>query len=369
MLIGVPKEIKIHEYRVGIIPPGVSELKRDGHEVLAETGAGEGSGFSDNDYRSSGAKVVSREEIFDQAELIIKVKEPLPSEYHLLKEGQTIFTFLHLASNRVLTEMLSRKRVTALGYETLQRGNTLPLLSPMSEIAGRMAPIMGAFYLQRCHGGTGILPSGAIGVKPAKALILGAGVVGMNAARVSYGLGMHTVVLNRGVERLQRIDEVFMGGVRTLALTNTNILAEMRDADMVIGAVLIPGAKPPLLISRNMLNEMRKGAVIVDVSIDQGGCVETSRPTTHDDPVYDVDGITHYAVANMPGAYPRTSTLALTNATLPYIRTIAAGNLKDIIQSDKSICSAVNIFGGEIVNKALAVSLNLPYRPLDKALS
>ncbi len=354
MIIGVPKEIKTHEYRVGMTPSGVEELKHEGHTVLIETGAGEGSGFSDEHYMEADADVVDRQTVFSKADLLVKVKEPIPAEYDLLRNGCAIFTYLHLAPNRELTQLLLRKKITSLGYETLQKDNMLPLLLPMSEVAGRMAPLAGAYYLQKPHGGTGVLPTGMAGVKPAKTLILGAGTVGFNAARVCAGLEMETVVINKSIARLERLNEVFMGKVRTLPLSFHNVREEIRDADIVIGAMLIPGGKTPVLITRAMLGTMKKGAVIVDVSVDQGGCAETSRPTTHDDPVYEVDGILHYMVANMPGAYPRTSTLALTNATLPYIKTIAASGIEKTINEDLAIKSALNTYGGEIVHKELA---------------
>ncbi|VAX32495.1 Alanine dehydrogenase [hydrothermal vent metagenome] len=368
MIIGVPKEIKKEEYRVAVTPFGVEELRRSGHTILVESGAGEGSGFSDDEYLAADADIIDREALFRKADLIVKVKEPLPPEYDLIREGQVIFTFLHLAPNRELTEVLLDKKVVAFGYETLQKDGELPLLSPMSEIAGRMAPIMGAFYLQKITGGEGVLPTGTTGVKPARLLIIGAGVVGSNAARVSVGLGMDTVIINKGVEKLRKIDEVFMGRVKTLPLTGCDIEEEIRNADIVVGAVLVPGGKAPVLISRGMLGIMKRGAVIIDVSVDQGGCVETSRPTTHDNPVYVVDGVIHYTVANMPGAYPRTSTLALTNVTLPYIRTMANKGIERAIKEDPSIKSALNTYAGEVVHKTLADSLGIPYTSIDKIM-
>lgn len=359
MIIGVPKEIKKEEYRVGLTPDGVEELRREGHTLLIEKGAGEGSGFSDEEYVRAGADMVDRRTLFEKAELIVKVKEPLPQEYDLLREGQAIFTFLHLAPNRELTELLLRKKVTGIAYETIQRDGGLPLLLPMSEIAGRMAPLMGAFYLQRIYGGKGVLPSGAAGVRPAKALILGAGIVGTNAARMCMGLGMETLIMNRSSEGLQRIDELFGGRVETLPLTQHHIRDEIRDADLIIGAVLVPGGRTPVLITRDMLNVMGKGTVIVDVSVDQGGCVETSRPTFHDDPVYEVEGIIHYTVANMPGAYPRTSTLALTNATLPYVKIIANRGVARAMSEDQEIRYGLNTYRGNIVHKALADSMGV----------
>lgn len=364
MIIGVPKEIKEEEYRVAITPTGVRELKQDGHTVLIETDAGKVSGFSDDDYLAADADIVDKAGLFKKSELIVKVKEPLPDEYNFIREGQTIFTYLHLAPNYGLTEFLLRKKITGLAYETLEKDGSLPLLSPMSEIAGRMAPLVGSFYLQKVHNGTGVLPSGATTVRPAKALILGAGVVGSNAARVSVGVGMDTVVINRGIERLQRIDEMFMGRVRTLSFTLTQVEKEIMDADLVIGAILVPGSRTPVVINRKMLRTMKPGAVIVDVSVDQGGCAETSRPTTHDNPVYEVDGIIHYAVANMPGAYPRTSTLALTNATLPYIKTISAEGIEKAIRNP-ALLSALNTYNGSLVNKPLAEAMGMEYQSPD----
>jgi len=358
-MIGVPKEIKTEEFRVGITPFGVHDLKRQGHTILIERSAGAGSGFPDEEYVKAGAEIVVKDKLFAAADLVLKVKEPLPQEYDLLREEQALFTYLHLAPNRELTEVLLRKKVTGIGYETLTKDNTLPLLAPMSEIAGRMAPLMGIFYLQKFKGGSGILATGASGVKPAKIVIIGAGVVGTNAARVASSLGMQTVVMNKGTERLRKIDEMFMGRVETLPVTAQTIAEEIKDADIIVGAVLVPGGRTPILITRQMLMTMKKGSVIVDVSVDQGGCIETSKPTTHDDPVFEVDGIIHYCVANMPGAYPRTSTLALTNATLPYVKIIAEKGIGRAVQEDPIIRSALNTYHGEIVNKALAESLGL----------
>jgi alanine dehydrogenase len=357
MIIGVPKEIKVEEFRVGITPFGVQDLKPEGHMVLVEAGAGEGSGFPNDEYRKAGAEITDKRSLFERAELIVKVKEPVAAEYNLIRRGQAIFTYLHLAPNRELTEVLLRNDITGIAYETLTKDNSLPLLSPMSEIAGRMAPLMGSFYLQKFKGGSGILATGASGVKPAKAVVLGAGVVGTNAARVASHLGMETVVINKDTERLQKIDEMFMGRVETLPVTAQTVADEIRDADIIVGAVLVPGGRTPILITRQMLGTMKKGAVIVDVSVDQGGCIETSHPTTHDDPVFAIDGIVHYCVANMPGAYPRTSTLALTNATLPYIRIIADKGIRKAIQEDAVIRSALNTYHGKIVNQALAESM------------
>ncbi|NTV53851.1 MAG: alanine dehydrogenase [Syntrophaceae bacterium] len=353
MVIGVPKEIKTEEFRVGLTPTGAHELVRDGHRVIIETGAGEGSGFSNDEYRKAGAEIAGRQAVYGQTELIVKVKEPLREEYDLLREGVALFTYLHLAPNPELTKVLLEKKITGLAYETLEKDGRLPLLAPMSEVAGRMAPLMAAFYLQRFKGGSGILPTGVSGVRPAKIVVLGAGVVGTNAARVAMGLGMETVVINRGPSGLQRIDEQFKGRVRTLPLSARAVEEEIRDADIIIGAVLVPGGRTPVLISRETLKTMKRGSVIVDVSVDQGGCVETSHPTTHDDPVFEADGIIHYCVANMPGAYPRTSTLALTNATLPYVKLLADKGIEKAIEDSAEIRSSLNTYRGKITNEAL----------------
>ncbi len=353
MIIGVPKEIKVEEFRVGLTPPGARELVRSGHAVMVEFSAGAGSGFPDEAYRRAGAELVPRETLFAQAHLIVKVKEPVREEHALLREGVALFTYLHLAPNPELTRLLLDRRVTGLAYETLERDGKLPLLAPMSEIAGRMAPLMAAFYLQKFKGGSGTLPTGVSGVRPGRIVVLGAGVVGTNAARVGTGLGMETVVINKDTAGLERIDELFKGRVRTLPMSAHALEEEITEADIVIGAVLVPGGRTPVLINRDMLGLMKQGSVIVDVSVDQGGCVETSRPTTHDDPVFTVDGIVHYCVANMPGAFPRTSTLALTNATLPYIKTLADKGIERAIAEDPGIRSSLNTYRGEIMNEAL----------------
>lgn len=365
MIIGVPREIKKEEYRVGITPQGAALLKKRGHVVLVEENAGLGCGFDNEEYLSADADIVNRDAIFAKSELIVKVKEPLPAEYGLLREGQSLFTYLHLAANRELTDVLMLKRVTALGYETLVSRGTLPLLTPMSEIAGRMAPLMGAYYLQRFKGGSGVLPTGAAGVPPASVMILGAGSVGRNAARVSMGLGIDTVVLNRGVEKLRDIDEMFCGRVKTLALSHENVLRTLPSVDIVVGALLIPGGRTPVVITKEMLPLLKKGSVIVDVSIDQGGCAETSRPTSHDDPVYEVDGIIHYAVANMPGAYPRTSTVALTIVTLPYVSLLADMGVQKALTVSLELKSAANLYGGYVVHKSLADAFDLPYHEIN----
>lgn len=357
MIIGVPKEIKEYEYRVGITPQGVSELKQDGHHIIIERRAGEGSGFSDEDYLDAGAEIYDKARLFNDSELIIKVKEPLSSEYDLLQDGQAIFTYLHLAPNPELINLLLKKSISAFAYETLMEDGELLLLKPMSEIAGRMAPIMAAYFLQKFNGGSGVLMTGTETVSPAQVLILGAGSVGMNALKVAYGMGARVTVVNRTVEKLRQIDELYKGDVKTLPSTMENIESEAIKADVLIGAVLIAGARAPRLVLTELVSRMKKGSVIVDVSIDQGGCIETSRPTTHIDPVYSVNGVIHYCVANMPGAYPKTSTLALTNNTLKYIKLLAGKGIADAIAEESPMITALNTYKGRIMHKALAGSI------------
>ncbi|MBI5674593.1 MAG: alanine dehydrogenase [Nitrospirae bacterium] len=357
MIIGVPKEIKEYEYRVGITPEGVSELRKDGHRIIIESGAGEGSGFSDEDYKESGAEISDKVRLFNDSELIIKVKEPLPSEYDLLQDGQAVFTYLHLAPNPELTNVLLKKNISAFAYETLVEDGELLLLKPMSEIAGRMAPVMAAYFLQKFNGGAGVLITGTESVPPAQVLILGAGTVGMNSLKVAYGMGARVTILNRTIEKLRKIDELYKGDVKTLPSTIENIESETVKADALIGAVLIAGARAPRLVSRELVSKMKKGSVIVDVSVDQGGCIETSRPTTHAEPIYSVSGVIHYCVANMPGAYPKTATLALTGKTLKYIKLLADEGIEGSTAEGHPIRSALNTYKGRIMNKALAESM------------
>jgi len=358
MIIGIPKEIKEHEYRIGITPSGVRELKRDGHRIIIENGAGEGSGFSAEDYQGAGAEISDKFHLFKESELIIKVKEPLPVEYDLFYEGRALFTFLHLAANPELTDFLLKKNITAFAYETLEENGMLPILMPMSEIAGKMSPVVAAFYLQKVHGGEGIILTNVEGVPSADVLVLGAGTVGMNAVRVAFGMGANITVISRGMDKLRIIDRLYNGKVKTLASTKENIESEVLKADAVIGAVLVTGARAPKLVSRELVSRMKKGAVIVDVAVDQGGCVETTRPTTHNNPVYLIDGVIHYAVANMPGAYPKTSTLALTNRTLSYIKLLAKNGIEGSIEENKPLRSALNTYKGKIMHKALVESFS-----------
>ncbi len=357
MIIGIPKEIKVHEYRVGMTPSNVKELTASGHRVLVESSAGVGSGFSDNEYKEANAEITDKETLFSEAELIIKVKEPLPAEYGLLRDGQAIFTYLHLAANHELVKVLLDKNIAGFAYETLEVDGKLPLLRPMSEVAGKMAPVMAACYLQKIHGGSGILMTGAGGVPPARVLILGAGNVGFSAMQVAYGMGADVVVINRGKEKLDQIDELYKGKITSMLSTAENVESETLIADVVIGAVLVPGARAPKLISADLVSRMKKGSVIVDVAVDQGGCVETTRPSTHDDPVYIVDGVLHYTVANMPGAYPRTSTLALTNMTLEYIKLLASRGIERSAEEDSTLRSALNTYKGKTVCDAVAGSM------------
>jgi alanine dehydrogenase len=335
MIIGVPKEIKEHEYRVSLTPEGAATLRQSGHEVWLESSAGQGSGFSDDEYRKAGASVAgSKEEVFKRADLIVKVKEPLLSECHLFRPGQVLFTYLHLASLVDVTKELLSSRVTAIAYQTTEsKDGSLPMLKPMSEIAGRMSVQIGAQYLEKIHGGRGVLLGGVPGVELGKVVVLGAGIVGSSAIRIAVGMGAQVTVINLDVERLRHLDDQYQGRIITRAASSTTIEEAVCSADLVIGAVLVPGAKSPTLVSRSLVSGMKPGSVIVDVSVDQGGCVETTRPTTHSEPVYVVDGIVHYCVANMPGIVPRTSTYALTNATLPYLLRLASDGVDRAIQA------------------------------------
>lgn len=354
MIVGIPKEIKTDEYRVGVTPAGVMELTKLGHEVLVQVDAGIGSGFENGDYEKAGAVLISTaREIFQRSEMIMKVKEPIQAEYELLHEGHILFTYLHLAADKYLTEILLEKKVTSLAYETLRVGNRLPLLEPMSEIAGRMATLFGAIHLGRYNGGSGRLLGGAVGVEHNRVVVLGAGVAGKSAADAAAGLGADVILIDINTERLTYLRDVMHPNVSMIYSTHDAIVTAIKDADLIIGTVLLPGERAPKLITRDMLGLMKKGSVLVDVSIDQGGCFETSHPTTHSNPTFEVDGIVHYCVANMPGMYPRTSTIALTNATLPYALKIASKSLDELLQDD-SIKSALNTYQGKLENQAVA---------------
>jgi len=364
MIIGVPKEIKTDEFRVGMTPSGVRELTKYGHSIIVESGAGLGSGFEDAYYVDAGAVIMqSIDELYSKAQLIIKVKEPIEIEYDRLKVGQILFTYLHLAADKRLTEVLCEKKITALAYETLRVGRRLPLLEPMSEIAGRMATLFGAVHLGRYNGGSGRLLGGAVGVERNHVVVLGAGVAGKSAADAAAGLGAQVSMFDINTERLTYLRDVMPSNVTMIYSTHDSILNTIKDADLIIGTVLLPGAKAPKLVTREMLSLLKKGSVLVDVSIDQGGCFETSHPTTHSHPTYEMEGIVHYCVANMPGMYPRTSTTALTNATLPYAIKIASTPL-EILLKDEAYKSALNVYNGEVTNQAVAEAHSMTYKAL-----
>lgn len=364
MIIGVPKEIKEQEYRVALLPSGAYQLIKRGHTVVVERGAGLGAGFPDKDYADAGAMLVdSHAAVFEQADLIVKVKEPLPSEYPLLRPGQLLFTYLHLAPNRELTEALLKARVIGLAYETIEVNRRLPLLEPMSEIAGRMSVLVGGYFLAKHHGGSGTLLGGVPGVLPGRVLVLGGGVAGVNAARMASGLGADVTILEVDVERMRFLD-ITLHTAHTLYSNESHLLEQLPHVDLLIGAVLVPGAKAPKLIRRDMLRRMRPGSVLVDIAIDQGGCAETSRPTTHQAPVFVEEGITHYCVANMPGAYARTATQALTNVTHPYVELLADLGLAEACRRQPALISGINVMNGQLTCQAVAQAHGLPYTPV-----
>ncbi|MDQ0189181.1 alanine dehydrogenase [Alicyclobacillus cycloheptanicus] len=368
MRIGLPKEIKLREDRVGLTPGGVKALVDAGHVVVVEHGAGEGSGFTDEAYVAAGAVLGSQEEAW-QAQMVVKVKEPLPEEYRYFREDLLLFTYLHLAADRPLTEAMLASGMTGIAYETVQLPDgSLPLLAPMSEVAGRMSVQVGVHFLEKPNGGPGILLGGVPGVPPAKVVVVGGGMVGTQAVRIAVGLGADVTVMDVNGARLRYLDEIFGGRVKTVMSNAYAIEQTVRDADLVVGAVLIPGARAPKLVTRDMVSHMKQGSVIVDVAVDQGGCVETAdRVTTHDHPTYSVDGVIHYAVANMPGAVPRTSTFALTNATLPYILQIASGGLERVAQNP-ALLRGVNIVQGHVTHQGVADAFGLPWVQPDAAL-
>lgn len=360
MVIGIPTELKSDEYRVGLTPAGVRELAARGHSVIVEAGAGAGSAFSDEHYRTAGASLASAEDVWASADLILKVKEPLPEEFGQLRGGQVLFTYLHLAADRELTLALRESGVVAIAYETVQSADgMLPLLAPMSEVAGRLAPQAGAWALERHQGGRGVLLGGIPGVLPGRVVVVGGGTVGMNAAMIALGMRADVLVLERSVERMRALEMTLEGRVR-IAMSNRQQLEEaISSADLVIGAVLIPGARAPKLVTREMLGLMRSGSVVVDVAIDQGGCFETSRPTTHSDPIYETDQIVHYCVANMPGSVPVTSTKGLTNVTLPYVEAMAELGVVEALRRDASLRSGVNVAHGAITHPGVAAAHDL----------
>jgi alanine dehydrogenase len=370
VLVGVPREVKNHEYRVAITPAGVVELVNRGHEVLIESGAGEGSLFPDTEYLAAGAKIApNADETWGAADLVLKVKEPVPEEYGRLRRNQLLFTYLHLAASEDCTNALVDSGITAIAYETVQTADgALPLLAPMSEVAGRMAPQVGAHCLERAQGGRGVLLGGVSGVPAGKVVVIGAGVAGMNAASIALGLQAEVVVLDTNINRLRQIDFTYRGHLQTVASNAYEIDKACRWADLVIGAVLVPGAKAPKVVSNELVSHMRPGSVLVDIAIDQGGCFEDSRPTTHADPTYPVHNSVFYCVANMPGAVPNTSTWALTNVTLPYAVSLADKGFVDAVRSDAALARGVNVTGGAIVLEEVAQAHGMPYTPLDETL-
>lgn len=365
MIIGVPKEIKISENRVGMTEAGVRQLVKEGHTLIVEKDAGLGSMITNEQYEKAGAKIIdTKAEVYKKADMIMKVKEPLPDEYDMLRENQILYTYLHLAAEPKLTKVLAERKVKAIAYETIQLENgSLPLLKPMSEVAGRMATQIGAFYLQKDHGGKGILLGGVTGVRPAKVVIIGGGVVGTNAAKMAMGLGANTTVLDTNTARLEYLDDIFQGRCQTLFSNAKNIEESVRDCDLLVGGVLITGHKAPTLVSKDMVSSMSKGSVVVDVAVDQGGCIETCRPTSHQNPTYEIDGVIHYCVPNMPGVVPRTSTYALTNVTLKYASMLAGMGVEDAVAKDAALMKGVNVYGGYVCYEPVARDLHMEYRP------
>jgi alanine dehydrogenase len=371
MLIGVPKEIKTNENRVALVPAGAEDLIKRGNEVFVERSAGEGSGFSDEAYEAAGATILdSVDEVWERADMIMKVKEPIAEEYPRMRAGQILFTYFHFAADETLTRAVIDSGAIAVAYETVQLpSGELPLLTPMSEVAGRMAVQAGAKYLERYHGGRGLLLGGVPGVPPADVVILGGGVVGINAAKMAAGMGAHVRILDVSLARLRYLSDVMPANVDLIYSNRYNILEQLNHADLLIGAVLLPGAKAPNLVLREDLKRMKKGAVIVDVAVDQGGCVETIHPTTHQDPIYEVEGVVHYGVANMPGGVPRTSTLALTNATYPYAARLARLGWKNACQTDASLAAGVNVIEGKVTYPGVAEAFGLEHTPVEQMLA
>ena len=370
MIIGIPREVKDNEYRVAVTPAGVRELAAAGHQVLVEKGAGEGSAIPDEAYTKYGADLATQSEVWASAELVLKVKEPVPDEYDYMREGQVLFTYLHLAASRELTQALADRKVAAVAYETVQLDDgRLPLLAPMSEVAGRMAPQVGAHYLERENGGRGVLLGGVSGVHPARVVVLGAGMAGSNAAWIAAGMEGEVVIIDKDIDKLRGVDLIHKGRILTVMSNRAAVEHHVSRADLVIGAVLVAGARAPRLVSEDLVAQMRPGSVIVDVSIDQGGCIETSRMTTHSDPTYVRHGVVHYAVGNMPGAVPRTSTYALTNVTLPYAVEIAARGLEDAVRRDPTLASGVNAYGGAVTSEPVAEAHGMEHVPIERLIA
>jgi len=370
MIIGIPKEIKDNEYRVSLTPGGTETLTQVGHQVLVQAGAGEGSGFPDEEYAEAGAEIVSdAAQTWTRAEMVMKVKEPLPQEFEFLRQDLLLYTYLHLAAEPEVTRQLLERRVTGIAYETVQLPNgSLPLLTPMSEVAGRMAVQVAAHYLEKMNGGRGKLLGGVPGVRPADVVIIGGGTVGINAAMMALGMGAHVTIIDINADRLRYLDEVLHGRLTTLSSNPRNVADSVRYADVVIGGVLLPGAKAPRLVTREMVKTMNPGSVIVDVAIDQGGCIETARPTSHSDPVFVVDGVIHYCVTNMPGAVPRTSTYALSNATLPYALKLANLGFVEAVKSDSALAKGVNTYAGHITCDGVAIAHEVECKSLDELI-
>jgi alanine dehydrogenase len=370
MIVGLPKEVKDNEYRVGMVPAGVKALSSAGHTVLVETSAGEGSGITDEEYIGAGAQIVdTAQEAWSRADMIVKVKEPIASEYDLMREGLILFTYLHLAPARELTRALLDRGVTGVAYETITNDlGHLPLLTPMSEVAGRMAIQVGAFYLEKVNGGRGVLLGGVPGVAPGKTTVIGGGVVGTNAVKMAVGLGAAVTIIDRDLERLRYLDDIFGSRIRTLASNPYTIADSVSTSDLVVGAVLVPGAAAPKLVTREMLKAMPRGSVIVDVAVDQGGCIETTKPTTHSQPTYYVENVLHYGVTNMPGAVPRTSTFALTNVTMPFAVKLANYGAVEAFKRDRHLKNGANTFKGKVTYKAVAEDQGLEYTSIDDLL-
>jgi alanine dehydrogenase len=367
--IGVVKEIKADEYRVALTPAGARELVQRKHDVLIESGAGVGSAFPDEAYEAAGAQIVSVTDAWGESDLLLKVKEPIQAEYGRLRDGLVLFTYLHIAADEPLTRALVDSGIAAVAYETVETdAGALPLLAPMSEIAGRLAAQAGAYFLEKPLGGRGLLLGGVAGVAPGRVLIIGGGIVGYNAAVIALGLGANVTILDRSIDRMRHLEEILSGRLSLVMSSSLQIEESIKEADVVIGAVLIPGALAPKLITRQMVSEMKEGSVLADVAIDQGGCAETSRPTTHSEPVYSVEGVTHYCVANMPGAVPITSTKALTNATLPYVEAIADHGLAEAVARDRALARGVNVLDGKVTYEAVAEAHGLDYSPLEDVL-
>lgn len=364
MIIGVPKEIKKQEYRVALLPSAAYQLVKRGHSVLVETGAGVGAGYPDADYEHAGVKLVKEAPaVFAEADLIVKVKEPQPAECAMLRPDQMLFTYLHLAADKTLTEAIMKSGATGIAYETIEVNRRLPLLEPMSEIAGRMSVLVGGYFLAKHHGGSGVLLGGVPGVLPGKVVVLGGGASGINAARMAQGLGADVTILEVDLERMRFLD-ITLHTAHTLYSSEAHLLDLLPSVDLLIGAVLVPGAKAPKLINRDMLRQMRPGSVLVDIAIDQGGCAATSRPTTHDNPVFVEEGVTHYCVANMPGAYARTATQALTNVTYRYLETLADLGLKEACQRQPALLGGINVMAGKLTHKAVAEAHGMPHTPI-----